>query len=66
MVAEISTGLRGGIGRLIIEYARQATSDPAKVYTTIFGAALLGLAMAGLVALVDLLLMRNRPKGAAA
>lgn len=66
VVAEISTGLRGGIGRLIIEYARQATSDPAKVYTTIFGAALLGLAMAGLVALVDLLLMRNRPKGAAA
>jgi len=66
VVAEISTGLRGGIGRLIIEYARQATSDPAKVYTTIFGAALLGLAMAGLVAVVDLLLMRNRPKGAPA
>ena len=33
VVAEISTGLRGGIGRLIIEYARQATGDPAKVYT---------------------------------
>lgn len=66
VVAEISTGLRGGIGRLIIEYARQATSDPAKVYTTIFGAAVLGLAMAGIVAVIDLVLMRNRPKGAAA
>ena len=32
VVAEISTGLRGGIGRLIIEYARQSTSDPAKMY----------------------------------
>lgn len=31
VVAEISTGLKGGIGRLIIEYAREATGDPAKV-----------------------------------
>ena len=66
VVAEISIGLRGGIGRLIIEYARQATSDPAKVFTSIFGAALLGLAMAALVALIDVVLMRNRPKGATA
>ena len=62
VVAEISTGLKGGIGRLIIEYARQATGDPAKVFTAVFGAAGLGLAMAGLVALGDVLLMRNRPK----
>ena len=62
VVAEISTGLRGGIGRLIIEYAREATSDPAKVYTAVFGAAVLGLVMAGLVALLDFVLMRNRPK----
>ena len=61
VVAEISTGLKGGIGRLIIEYARQATGDPAKVFTAVFGAGL-GLAMAGLVALADVLLMRNRPK----
>ena len=31
-------GLAGGVGRLIIEYAREATSDPAKVYTAVFGA----------------------------
>lgn len=62
VVAEISTGLKGGVGRLIIEYARQATGDPAKVFTAVFGAAGLGLAMAGLVALADVLLMRNRPK----
>lgn len=62
VVAEISTGLKGGIGRLIIEYARQATGDPAKVFTAVFGAAGLGLGMAGLVALADVLLMRNRPK----
>ena len=62
VVAEISTGLKGGIGRLIIEYAREATADPAKVFTAVFGAAALGLAMAGLVAAVDMVLMRNRPK----
>lgn len=62
VVAEISTGLRGGIGRLIIEYAREATGDPAKVYTAIFGAAALGLTMAGVVVAVDVFVMRNRPK----
>lgn len=62
VVAEISTGLKGGIGRLIIEYAREATSDPAKVFTAVFGAAVLGLAMTGFVTLGDLYAMRNRPK----
>jgi len=66
VVAEISTGLKGGIGRLIIEYAREATSDPAKVFTAVFGAAVLGLAMAGFVTLADLYMMRNRPKEATA
>jgi NitT/TauT family transport system permease protein len=64
VVAEISTGLAGGVGRLIIEYAREATSDPAKVFTAVFGAAALGLLMAGLVALIDLVTMRNRPREA--
>lgn len=65
VVAEISTGLAGGVGRLIIEYAREATSDPAKVFTAVFAAAALGLVMAGLVALIDLAAMRNRaPKEA--
>jgi NitT/TauT family transport system permease protein len=64
VVAELSTGLAGGVGRLIIEYAREATSDPAKVYTAVFGAAALGLLMAGVVAFVDLLTMRNRPREA--
>jgi NitT/TauT family transport system permease protein len=66
VVAEISTGLKGGIGRLIIEYAREATADPAKVFTAVFGAAVLGLTMAALVAVADLLVMRNRPKEVAA
>ena len=60
VVGEISTGTRGGIGRLIIEYSREATSDPAKVYTAMLGAAVLGLLVAGLVSLLELPLMRHR------
>jgi NitT/TauT family transport system permease protein len=60
VVAEISTGVRGGIGRLVIEYGRQATSDPEKVYAAVFGAALLGLLMTGLVVAVESIVMRNR------
>jgi NitT/TauT family transport system permease protein len=60
VVGEISTGTRGGIGRLIIEYSREATSDPAKVYTAMLGAAILGLVVAGLVGLLQLPLMRHR------
>lgn len=66
VVAEISTGLKGGIGRLIIEFARVATNDPSKVYTAVFGAAALGLVMAGFIALIDIAAMRNRPKEATA
>jgi NitT/TauT family transport system permease protein len=61
VVAEISTGRRGGIGRLVIEYSREATGDPAKVYVAIAGAAALGLVVALLVAGFGSLLTRHRP-----
>ena len=61
LVAEISTGLRGGVGRLIVDYARQASGDPAKMYTALFGAAVLGLAMVGVVAAFEAAASRNRP-----
>ena len=60
IVAEISTGTRGGIGRLIIEYAQSATGDPSRMYTAILGAAVLGLVAAGAVGLLDLALVRYR------
>jgi NitT/TauT family transport system permease protein len=58
IVAEISIGLPGGIGRLIITYAQQATGDPARVYAPILGAALMGLVAVGLVSLLDVGLRR--------
>jgi len=62
VVAEISTGVKGGIGRLIIEYARETTSQPAKVYVAVFGAIALGLIATALVATLDSYLTRNLPK----
>jgi NitT/TauT family transport system permease protein len=62
IVAEISTGLQGGIGRLIITYAQQATGDPARVYAPIIGAALMGLIAVGGISLLDFALRRYHYK----
>lgn len=60
IVAEISTGTDGGVGRLIIAYSQQATSDSTKLYDAVLGAAVAGLLVAGLVALVELALSWRR------
>ena len=66
IVAEISIGLPGGIGRLIISYAQQATGDPSRVYAPILGAAAMGLVAVGLISLLDVALGRYRPQEQAA
>ena len=58
IVAEISTGLGDGIGRLIITYSQQATGDPSRVYAAVIGAAVLGLSAAAAVTVFDLALWR--------
>jgi NitT/TauT family transport system permease protein len=60
VVAEVSIGLRGGIGRMIIEYAQSAGGDPAKPWAPIFGAVGVGLVAAGAVTLIGLLLRPYR------
>ncbi|WP_448059923.1 ABC transporter permease [Cellulomonas hominis] len=60
VVAEVSTGMPGGIGRMILEFANFASSDPAKPWAPIFGAVLLGLVASGLVALLGAGLGRFR------
>lgn len=53
VVAEISTGTTGGIGRQIIVFSQQATGDASRLYAAVLGAAVLGLVVTGLVALLD-------------
>ncbi len=60
VVAEVATGLPGGLGRMILEFANFAASDPPKPWAPIFGAVLLGLVAAGLVALLGRGLRRFR------
>src|SRR5699024_8524596 len=60
VVAEVSTGLQGGIGRILLQFAGQATGDPAKAWGPIFGAVVLGLVAAGSVAVLGLMLRTYR------
>jgi NitT/TauT family transport system permease protein len=60
VVAEVSIGLRGGIGRMIVEYAAASGGDPGKPWAPIFGAVLLGLAAVGVVALLGRFVQRYR------
>jgi NitT/TauT family transport system permease protein len=60
VVAEVSIGLRGGLGRMVVEFAAAAGGDPGKPWAPIFGAVLVGLLAAGLVSLIGLTLRRFR------
>ncbi|WP_309485070.1 ABC transporter permease [Cellulomonas sp. NS3] len=60
VVAEVSTGLPGGVGRMILELANFASSDPAKPWAPILGAIALGLVASGVVALLGAPLGRYR------
>lgn len=56
VVAEVSISLRGGIGRMVVEFAQSAGGDPAKAWAPIFGAVFVGLVAAGFVGLIGLAL----------
>lgn len=64
VVADVSIGMRGGIGRMLVQLAAQGSSDPAAPWGPLFGSILLGLVAAGSVALVSLL-FRNHRRGEA-
>ncbi len=60
VVAEVSIGLSGGVGRMMVEYASASSGDPGKPWAPIFGAIVIGLIGAGFVALLGLALKRYR------
>lgn len=65
VVAEVSIGLKGGLGRMVIDYAVAASGDPAKPWAPIFGAVAIGLVAAGAVGLLGLALRPFRLTGVA-
>ncbi len=60
VVAEVSIGMRGGIGRMLIQLAGQGSSDPAAPWGPTFGAIAMGLVAAGSVAILGLVLSSYR------
>ena len=60
IVAEVSIGLKGGIGRMIIEFAGAAGGDPGKPWAPIFGAVAIGLIAAAVVGFLALAVRRYR------
>lgn len=60
VVAEVSIGMRGGIGRMLIQLAGQGSSDPAAPWGPTFGSIAIGLVAAGTVALVGFSLKNYR------
>ncbi len=60
VVAEVSIGMRGGIGRMLIQLAGQGSSDPAAPWGPTFGSIALGLVAAGTIALVGVGLKNYR------
>jgi NitT/TauT family transport system permease protein len=60
VVAEVSIGLEGGVGRMMIEFASASSSDPGKPWAPIFGAIAIGLIAAGAVALLGFALRKYR------
>jgi hypothetical protein len=53
IVGEISAGVRGGLGRLILDFASRYTTGPERLYAAVVGAAVLGLLVVGLIAAAE-------------
>ena len=53
IVGEISAGVPGGLGRLILDFAGRYTTGPERLYVAVIGAALLGILAFGLVVLAQ-------------
>lgn len=60
IVGEISAGVRGGLGRLILDFAGRYTTGPERLYASVLGAALLGLLAVGVIAIVERVVLSAR------
>ncbi len=60
IVGEISAGVQGGIGRVVLDYAGKYSTGPERLYGSILAAAALGLFVFGLITLVERVLTRGQ------
>jgi NitT/TauT family transport system permease protein len=59
IVGEISAGVRGGLGRVILDFAGRYTTGPEKLYAAVLAAGLLGLFVFTLADLVERRMVRG-------
>jgi NitT/TauT family transport system permease protein len=64
IVGEISAGVSGGLGRRLLNEAFNFTTGPDRLYASVIGAALLGLAAFALVAVTEQLVLRRQGREA--
>ncbi|MEO1063496.1 MAG: ABC transporter permease [Actinomycetota bacterium] len=60
IVGEISAGVRGGLGRVILEFFSRYSTGPPRLYAAVLAAGLLGLFVFGLVGAAERLLLRRQ------
>jgi NitT/TauT family transport system permease protein len=64
IVGEEPTGIRGGLGRAILEFNTQYTTGPQKLWATVIVAAALGIVFFAGVRLAEMIALRDRAAGA--
>ncbi len=60
IVGEISAGVKGGVGRVVLDYAGKYSTGPERLYGSILAAAALGLFVFGIITLAEKILMRGQ------
>jgi NitT/TauT family transport system permease protein len=60
IVGEEPTGIRGGLGRAILQFNTQYSSGPEKLWAVVMVAAAVGIAFFVVVRVAELLVLRNR------
>ena len=59
IVGEISAGVRGGLGRVILDFAGRYTTGPEKLYAAVIAAALLGYFVFSLTNIIERRVVRT-------
>ncbi|MDH3706897.1 MAG: ABC transporter permease subunit [Acidimicrobiia bacterium] len=62
IVGEISSGVKGGLGRVVLDFASRYSTGPEKLYAAVLAAAGLGLVVFGLVSAAEMLLTRGQDR----
>lgn len=60
IVAEISSGVSGGLGRVILDFATRYSTGPERLYAAVIAAALLGLFVFALTNLAERFVLRGQ------